>query len=65
MDSEVKWKTCAHQGCACEPRINSKYCSDYCEQAADKVEETCGCGHNGCGAIGVVKDPGLLVPQPA
>ncbi|HME09930.1 MAG TPA: hypothetical protein VKG25_22920 [Bryobacteraceae bacterium] len=64
MDSEIHWKTCAKQGCLCDPRINSKYCSDYCEQNKDRAEETCSCGHIGCGAIGILK-PGPLTPQTA
>ena len=67
MESKIKWKTCAHAPCTCEPRRKSEYCSDYCEDARNKnkVEETCGCGHDGCGAIGILEDPGALVPETA
>ena len=67
MESRIRFKTCAHAPCICEPKRKSKFCSDYCESAKNmkKVEETCGCGHKGCGAIGVLGHPGTLVPETA
>ena len=57
---------CAHPGCTCEPFKDSKYCSAYCEDSGDHiVEQACGCGHEGCGAIALRADEGELLPQPA
>ena len=38
---------CAHGVCDCAPEPNSKYCSEYCEEAEkSKVMEIgCGCEH--------------------
>jgi hypothetical protein len=41
---------CAHSLCECAARADSKYCSEYCEDA-DKsgiIELACGCKHAGC-----------------
>ena len=43
-------KKCAHPACECNAAPNSKYCSQYCEDAGkDDVEISCDCGHPGCG----------------
>lgn len=39
---------CAHPSCKCRAAIDSKYCSPYCEAAADTTEISCNCGHTGC-----------------
>jgi len=41
---------CAHDLCQCARRENSKYCSQFCEEAdaQDLTEIKCGCGHTGC-----------------
>lgn len=44
-------KQCAHPGCSCTSTEDSDYCSTYCEDAADKVEIACSCGHLGCEGI--------------
>jgi hypothetical protein len=41
-------KKCAHPGCVCMARQDSKYCGAYCEGASDTLEVTCNCGHPGC-----------------
>ena len=47
--AEVKeTKQCAHPGCVCNAREDSKYCSAYCEGAKGKPEVQCACGHPGC-----------------
>jgi hypothetical protein len=43
-------RKCAHPGCNCTTSNNSKYCSQTCQAAGDRREETCGCGHASCGA---------------
>jgi len=40
---------CAHPSCQCPAPEGSKYCSPYCEAAANTVELACDCGHPGCG----------------
>lgn len=41
---------CAHPACDCAPEADSKYCSEYCEEAEKSgvVEIGCGCGHRPC-----------------
>ena len=41
---------CAHPACDCAPEADSKYCSEYCEDAEQSgvVEIGCGCGHQPC-----------------
>ncbi len=41
---------CAHGACDCAPETNSKYCSEYCENAEKTgvMEIGCGCEHAGC-----------------
>jgi hypothetical protein len=39
---------CAHPACNCTPKKDSKYCSQYCEDAKETVELSCNCGHGGC-----------------
>ena len=40
---------CAHQKCSCQVEGKKRYCSDYCEDAADSDPTSeCTCGHAGC-----------------
>jgi len=40
---------CAHPACRCMAGKDSKYCSQYCEDAgSDEVEIACDCGHPSC-----------------
>jgi hypothetical protein len=39
---------CAHPACHCPARPDSKYCSQYCEDAAGTLEIACNCGHDIC-----------------
>jgi len=39
---------CAHPACNCPVPEGEKYCSAYCEDAADTVEISCNCEHPGC-----------------
>jgi hypothetical protein len=41
---------CAHGPCQCAAEENSKYCSEYCEDAEDTgvTELMCGCAHAAC-----------------
>ncbi len=39
---------CAHPACNCMSTPENKYCSPYCEDAGDKIELSCNCGHAGC-----------------
>ena len=41
---------CAHGPCECRAERDSKYCSEYCENAEDSgvTEIGCGCEHPGC-----------------
>lgn len=41
---------CAHTGCTCSATGDSKYCSEYCEDAEDAgvIEVACGCAHPTC-----------------
>ena len=42
-------KKCAHQKCTCMVGGKRRYCSDYCEDAADSDPTSeCTCGHPGC-----------------
>jgi hypothetical protein len=41
-------KTCAHPSCQCPATQDSKYCSQYCEDAGSTMELSCNCGHAGC-----------------
>lgn len=41
-------KKCAHPSCICTVAHDQKYCSMYCEGAANSTEISCGCGHPGC-----------------
>ena len=46
MSAEIK--KCAHPACSCTVDKNTKYCSQYCEDAGDTMEISCNCGHQGC-----------------
>jgi len=39
---------CAHPACNCTVANGSKYCSEYCHDAAGTTELACNCGHAGC-----------------
>jgi hypothetical protein len=41
---------CAHTTCDCQAGKDSKYCSEYCEDAEDSgvIEIGCGCAHANC-----------------
>ncbi len=39
---------CAHPACNCAAPKDSKYCSQYCNDASDTTELACNCGHPGC-----------------
>jgi hypothetical protein len=39
---------CAHPACNCKASEDSKYCSQYCEDAKDTLELSCNCAHAGC-----------------
>ncbi len=41
-------KKCAHPACNCQVSEDEKYCSPYCEAAADTTEIACNCAHAGC-----------------
>ncbi len=41
-------KQCAHTGCTCPAKSDSKYCSTYCEDSAGTTTLACDCGHPGC-----------------
>jgi len=43
-------KKCAHGACLCVAERDSKYCSEYCEDAEDAgvTEIACGCEHPAC-----------------
>jgi hypothetical protein len=43
-------KQCAHKGCTCMAKTDSKFCSQFCEDSAGVETLTCGCGHPGCAA---------------
>ena len=65
MNLIQKSRTCARLGCTCSPRLGSKYCGEWCEKNPTRRKATCGCGHNGCGTIGVLTDEGSLMPESA
>ena len=67
MKLERGHDVCEHRGCNCAPRENSKYCSQYCEDAGDTLELACGCGHAGCGTEGSYEheEQGELVKETA
>ena len=46
----AEMKKCAHGPCDCAVAEDSKYCSEYCEDAvkSDVMEIGCGCEHDGC-----------------
>ena len=39
---------CAHPACNCMAPKGEKYCSAYCEDAANLTELSCNCEHRGC-----------------
>ncbi len=39
---------CAHEGCQCNARPGTKYCSDYCARAGTMTELHCNCQHAEC-----------------
>ena len=41
-------RKCAHPACACKVDSDTKYCSQYCKDAAGTMEISCNCGHEGC-----------------
>lgn len=41
-------RKCAHPSCTCTAGKDSKYCSQYCSDAAGTLEIACNCGHPGC-----------------
>ena len=43
-------KKCAHASCDCMAEKDSKYCSEYCENAEESgvIEIGCGCTHAPC-----------------
>ena len=41
-------KQCAHPSCGCAVPDGEKYCSPYCQDAAQISEIGCKCGHHGC-----------------
>lgn len=45
----TKIKKCAHQNCTCTVSGEHRYCSHYCEDAADTDPTgACTCEHPGC-----------------
>jgi hypothetical protein len=47
--AEEKKKKCAHPACDCLVEKGSKYCSQYCKDAAGTMEISCNCRHAECG----------------
>jgi hypothetical protein len=45
---DAKSKKCAHPACACLVDKDTKYCSQYCEDAGNTTEISCNCAHAGC-----------------
>lgn len=43
-------KKCAHDGCSCLAKADSKYCSTFCEDAQGTTTLKCDCGHPTCEA---------------
>ncbi len=49
MVEDTSEKKCAHQKCTCIVTGERRYCSHYCEDAADSDPTSeCTCGHPGC-----------------
>jgi hypothetical protein len=48
--AEEKKKKCAHPACNCLVEHGTKYCSDYCHDAAGTMEIACNCRHPQCAA---------------
>ena len=48
MADDNEAKTCAHPSCNCPASDDDKYCSEYCRDAKDLTEISCGCEHAGC-----------------
>ena len=49
MADETSEKKCAHQSCTCMVAGERRYCSYYCEDAADTDPTSpCTCDHPGC-----------------
>jgi len=42
---------CAHPACNCTAAKDSKYCSQYCQDAKGTLEIACNCGHAGCATV--------------
>lgn len=42
---------CEHRTCHCHARLDSEYCSVYCETAIDDFDTGCRCGHPECRAV--------------
>jgi hypothetical protein len=47
--AEEKKRKCAHPACDCLVDKNTKYCSQYCKDAAGTMEISCNCRHAQCG----------------
>jgi hypothetical protein len=57
-------KICAHPACKCPVEKGTKYCSTYCEDAGDEMQEiSCNCGHAGCAVSDAI--PVMSAPIPA
>jgi hypothetical protein len=41
-------RKCAHPACTCKVSGETKYCSQYCQDAKGTTEISCNCGHEGC-----------------
>jgi hypothetical protein len=65
MQHQHSDNVCAHTGCNCARREDSKYCSPYCEAAGDTLELACNCGHVGCGVEGTFREDAELIGQKA
>lgn len=50
MADESRERKCAHTSCSCPATGESKYCSEYCEEAhkVGITEIGCGCEHDSC-----------------
>lgn len=46
MQEELK--KCEHPACNCLVGKDTKYCSQYCEDAGGTIELSCNCRHAGC-----------------
>lgn len=58
----MKDRECAHPACGCRVDSDTKYCSQYCRDAGDKLEISCNCGHGDCKESAV---PDTLQERPA